>query len=145
MFVWVGWLLLKDIPRISCSSYSLADFQITSDYLISCFPKFSPGKGSGVILGQNCVQLSEATTSCFLFQKFVLYQKHCKYTMNHGLICINIGSSNQTCPFIAFFREKVLLYISAGFCIQFLKPFLNHYSLLFCKFSCIYHSILVKS
>ena len=41
---------------------------------------------SGVILGQNCVRLSDTACDDLFFFENLFYQKQCKYAVNIGLL-----------------------------------------------------------
>ena len=51
------------------------------------------GKISGVILGQDCVQLSDAALDDLYFLKNLFYQKQCNYAMNLGVAQIRVALS----------------------------------------------------
>ena len=54
---------------------------------------------SGVIPGQNCVLLLDAALNDLSFSELYFITSS-----------VNRGCSNQRCPFIVFFREKVPFY-----------------------------------
>ena len=89
---------------VNCFSNSEIPSLRSSKYMA-----FSDITESGVILGQNCVRLTDAALNDLFFFKFVL-SKAVYICYEHR------GSSSQKCPFI-FFREKVPFYISAGCCL----------------------------
>ena len=61
-----GRLFLNPVPQ---------NIVVTSFIVSKC-------SGPGLILGQNCVQLSEAALDDLFFSKIYFYQKHCKCAMN---------------------------------------------------------------
>ena len=69
---------------------------------------------AGVILGENCVWLLDATLDDLVFQKFVLW-KVVQIWYEHR------GCWNQSCLFAVIYREKVPCYISARHFLHFLK------------------------
>ena len=69
---------------------------------------------SGVILGQNCVRLSDAAFNDLFFFENLFYQKQCKYAMN-------IGLQKSEVPFKCFQSKKVPFYVFGGRWLQFLE------------------------
>ena len=59
---------------------------------------------SGVILGQNCIQLSDTALNDLFFFKNLFYQKQCKYARTTGvaqIICaLYIFLSKQCCQML---------------------------------------------
>ena len=65
---------------------------------------------SGVILGQNCVRLSDAAFDDLFFVENLFYQKQCKYAVNIGLLKSEVS-------FECFYSKKIPFYYlaDAGF------------------------------